>query len=129
MRSSMNRSRQACSIESSVIREELRTKTTPERIDARNTISQIILETMEKGQRAKLLNRSDVSTYTEDYFHSHDDLVDDVARVVALWASKIVKLDDDINTKIEEYLYPLPTKISETASLNFIYGVIGELKM
>ncbi|XP_063962707.1 uncharacterized protein LOC129271281 [Lytechinus pictus] len=118
MRSSMNRSRQACSIESSVIREELRTKTTPERIDARNTISQIILETMEKGQRAKLLNRSDVSTYTEDYFHSPDDLVDDVARVVALWASKIVKLDDDINTKIEEYLYPLPTRISETKKIS-----------
>ncbi|XP_041475900.1 uncharacterized protein LOC121424327 [Lytechinus variegatus] len=118
MRSSMNRSRQACSIESSVIREELRTKTPPERIDARNAICRIILETMEKGRRAKLLNRSDVSTYTEDFFHSPDDLVDDVARVVALWASKIAKLDDDINTKIEEYLFPLPTRLSETKQIS-----------
>ncbi|XP_030845634.1 uncharacterized protein LOC105442897 [Strongylocentrotus purpuratus] len=112
MRSSMNSSRITCSVESSVIREELKTKTPSERTAARNAISQIIVDALGKRRRANQhdLNRSVNMLQTEAQFHGADDLVDDISRIVALWASKIAKLDDEVNNRITEYIFPLKAR-------------------
>eukprot|EP00057_Strongylocentrotus_purpuratus_P019381 XP_011673855.1 PREDICTED: uncharacterized protein LOC105442897 [Strongylocentrotus purpuratus] len=112
MRSSMNSSRITCSVESSVIREELKAKTPSERTAARNAISQIIVDALGKRRRANQhdLNRSVDMLQTEAQFHGADDLVDDISRIVALWASKIAKLDDEVNNRITEYIFPLKAR-------------------
>ncbi|XP_030845632.1 uncharacterized protein LOC115925742 [Strongylocentrotus purpuratus] len=122
MTSSMNSSMVACNPMPTVLREKL-VKKPSERAAIRNAISQIILDSLKTGHPGLKINNKynlNCSTAmlpcTNASSYAHEVVDDEVSRLVAFWTSKTVKLDNDVNSQIMKYLFPLkPRNVNKSS--------------